>query len=77
MPGIACGISRVFGGLNGENFWIAAITVLHWVDVQGAEFARKGFVLFSINVLLAEHQHLPVQPRLIDLAELLVAQRLA
>ena len=65
------------GGFYCENFRVAAIAVLHRVYVQVPNFTGKGFVLIAVNVLLAKHQNLPVQPSAIDFAELLVTQRLA
>ena len=77
MPAVAGGILRVLGCLDSQYFWIATVTVLHWVNVQCAEAASEGFVLFAIQMLISKDQNLPVQPCLIDLAELLVAEVVA
>ena len=74
MPSIAGSVGGVLGGFDAEYFRIATITVLHRVNVQGAEFACERFVLFLIYVLVAEDHHLPIQPRLIDLSELFIRE---
>jgi hypothetical protein len=55
---------------------LPAVAVLHGVNVQPAEAPGERLVLLPLQVLVAEHQHLPVEPGAIDFAELLVGQRL-
>jgi hypothetical protein len=50
--------------------------VLHRVDVQRTEPTAEGLVLVARERLVAEYEHLPVEPRLADLAELIVGQLL-
>ena len=45
------------------------------MHMQTTKLSRERFVLIARDVLFAKHQHLPVEPRLIDLTELLVGER--
>ena len=76
MPTIACGVGGIGGGLDRENLRVAPVGVLHRMHMQRAEPAAKRLVLLTVEMLVAEHQHLPIPPSIADVLGLLVGQRL-
>ena len=44
------------------------------MHVQPAEAAREGLVVFPVDVLVVEHEHLPVEPRVMDVLRLFVRE---
>ena len=76
MPAVAGRVGRLGRGLHRQDLRVAAVAVLHGVHVQAAEATAERLVLLPVQVLITENQHLPVQPGLIQGAELVVAQGL-
>ena len=75
MPAVAGRVRRLRRGLHRENLRVAPVLVLHRVHVQATEAASESLVLVAVQMLVPEHQDLPVEPRIVDVLRLLVGQR--
>ena len=74
MPAVPGRVRRLGRRLHRENLRIAAVLVLHRMHMQPPETPPERLVLLAVQLLIPKHQHLPVQPRIVDVLRGFVAE---